>query len=344
MSRKRNDYLELSDEEDIALRSEEEDARDSRLTSLKNKRRKLNHSDEDEVSDRSDNDAASFATAQTSEAIRSHGEHDGIEGEGEGKVSEERKNTVSDTAPLKKSKTISRVLTPAELEASQRKVRKSGVVYLSRIPPFMKPSTVRHLLAPFGEVSRLFLTPEPPAHYKARVKSGGNKKRSFTEGWLEFTKKREAKTCVELLNGNIIGGKKGGFYHDDIWSMKYLQGFKWNDLMEQVAADEREREGRLRAEIARETRERKEFLTNIEQSKRLNGMEAKNEKKKGKEGEDTAGVDGALIETPATTSVKQQLSRRRQQTFRQNPVKAPTERTKASEQPEDVRRVLSRIF
>ena len=31
------------------------------------------------------------------------------------------------------------------------------------------------------------------------------------------------------------GGKKGSCYHDDILNVKYLPGFKWTDLTEQIA-------------------------------------------------------------------------------------------------------------
>lgn len=37
---------------------------------------------------------------------------------------------------------------------------KRGVVYLSRIPPHMKPLKLRHLLESFGEVLRIYLAPE----------------------------------------------------------------------------------------------------------------------------------------------------------------------------------------
>ena len=35
-----------------------------------------------------------------------------------------------------------------------------GIVYLSRLPPFMKPAKVRYTFAQFGEIGRLFLQPE----------------------------------------------------------------------------------------------------------------------------------------------------------------------------------------
>lgn len=40
-----------------------------------------------------------------------------------------------------------------------REMRK-GVIYLSRIPPHMKPEKIRHLLGQYGDVLRIFLQPE----------------------------------------------------------------------------------------------------------------------------------------------------------------------------------------
>lgn len=37
-----------------------------------------------------------------------------------------------------------------------------------------------------------------------------------------------------MLNAQVIGGKKGDRWRDDIWTMKYLSGFKWEMLGEQV--------------------------------------------------------------------------------------------------------------
>lgn len=122
---------------------------------------------------------------------------------------------------------LSKPLTKQNLVASDAAIKKSGVVYLSRIPPFMKPAKLRSLLEPYGKINRIFLTPEDPAEHTRRVRGGGNKKRSFTEGWVEFVKKKEAKKVCDLLNAQIIGGKKSSWYHDDVWALKYLNGFKW---------------------------------------------------------------------------------------------------------------------
>ena len=39
-------------------------------------------------------------------------------------------------------------------------VTSPGIIYLSRIPPFMKPHKVRHLLSRYGGVGRIYLQPE----------------------------------------------------------------------------------------------------------------------------------------------------------------------------------------
>ena len=105
---------------------------------------------------------------------------------------------------------------------------KPGILYLSRIPPFLKPSSLRSLLSPHAPkhgLGRIFLTPEDPEVHKQRKRSGGNKKRSFVDGWVEFVSKREAKAVAEGLNARPIGGR--GWYASDVWCLKYLRGFKW---------------------------------------------------------------------------------------------------------------------
>jgi len=45
-------------------------------------------------------------------------------------------------------------------ETRKKKSLAPGVVYLSRIPPFMQPHKVRHFFSPFGTVGRIYLQPE----------------------------------------------------------------------------------------------------------------------------------------------------------------------------------------
>ncbi|OMJ16568.1 Pre-rRNA-processing protein ESF2 [Smittium culicis] len=60
----------------------------------------------------------------------------------------------------RKKSSIVKPLTKEELLEYQKKEKKSGVIYMSRVPPFLKPNKVRRLLSKYGEIGRLFLAPE----------------------------------------------------------------------------------------------------------------------------------------------------------------------------------------
>ncbi|OBT43511.1 hypothetical protein VE00_06786 [Pseudogymnoascus sp. WSF 3629] len=249
--------------------------------------------------------------------------------------------TTTDDKPEEKSKRLrksgdlpggaSKLLSKKNLVATEAAVKRSGVVYLSRIPPFMKPQKLRSLLEPFGDINRIFMTPEDPTSHTRRVRNGGNKKRSFTDGWVEFVSKSDAKKACELLNTQIIGGKKGTYYHDDVWNLLYLRGFKWNNLTQQIAAENAERASRMRAEISKTTKENKEFVQNVERAKMLEGMEAKKAARRAKEGE---GI-------PDGESVKVKKGGERARQFRQTQA---VPKRKATDQSESVKQVLSKIF
>ena len=72
-----------------------------------------------------------------------------------------------------------------------------------------------------------------------RIRKGGNRKISFREGWVEFTDKRIAKLAAQTLNGIKMDNRKGSFYYEDVWTLKYLPKFKWHNLTERLAHEER---------------------------------------------------------------------------------------------------------
>ncbi|KAK4221623.1 hypothetical protein QBC38DRAFT_428809 [Podospora fimiseda] len=229
------------------------------------------------------------------------------------------------------------------LIVTESAIKKSGVIYLSRVPPFMKPQKLRSLLEPYGQINRIFLAPEDPAEHARRVKAGGNKKRSYSEGWVEFLKKKDAKKVVDLLNAQTIGGKKSSWYRDDVWSLKYLSGFKWHNLTEQIAAETAERQSRMMAEISRSAKENKEFVKNVERAKVLNGIEGKKRKKNGGD-EDEGGKEetggGGDGEGEGQEQGKQQQRRR---TFTQVPT-VKKRKMGETEGGDQVQRVLTKIF
>ncbi|KAF9924562.1 Activator of basal transcription 1 [Linnemannia zychae] len=174
----------------------------------------------------------------------------------------------------KKTKKV-KPLTPEELEKFQAAREKTGIVYLSRIPPFMKPIKLRHLLGAFGELGRVYLAPEDAKIAARRKKYGGNKKQNYTEGWVEFKDKSIAKQVAKSLNATIIGGSKKSFYHDDMWNIKYLPRFKWDHLTERIAYENASRAQRLQAEINQAKRENKVIMANVEKAKMIKSMEEK---------------------------------------------------------------------
>lgn len=92
-----------------------------------------------------------------------------------------------------------------------------GIIYLSRIPPYMGKSKLRKLFSAYGDVDRIYLTPEPHANYEKRIKDGGNKRRCYEEGWIEYLNKSQAKQVALKYNNATTGGKKRhNFYRDDI--------------------------------------------------------------------------------------------------------------------------------
>jgi ESF2/ABP1 family protein len=319
-TRKHNEFLEASgSEDDDNSQGYNSEAEDLRKGSRSSKRRKV----DSDVSDEEDLDS----------------DHD-EENKEEHATPEDNKEKDQDEEPTRPPKAIElpgtlKALSKKNLVATAAAIKRSGVVYLSRIPPFMKPTKLRSLLEPYGAINRIFLTPEDPASHTRRVRHGGNKKRSFTDGWVEFVNKMDAKRACELLNARTIGGKKGTFYHDDVWNLLYLKGFKWNNLTEQIAAENAERASRMRAEISKTTKENKEFVQNVERAKMLETMETKKAAKKRKE-EDTGGAE---IGEKTPSKIKKGAERAR--VFKQTAV-AP--KKPAGDQPDQVKRVLSKIF
>ena len=130
----------------------------------------------------------------------------------------------------------------------------------------MRWEKIIHLLRKYGDINRSHLVEEDPSITRYRKKHGGKGRPKFVEGWVEFVNKEDAKTAVSLLNGNIVGGKKSGYFHDCIWNMKYLKGFKWPQLMEMLAYEKRIRSEKLRAEFSASKKEDERYLENVQKS------------------------------------------------------------------------------
>ncbi|CEP12347.1 hypothetical protein [Parasitella parasitica] len=184
----------------------------------------------------------------------------------------------SSTKKKTKSKKLKK-LSPEELKKFEDARNRTGVCYLSRIPPFMRPKKVRSLLAKHADIGRIFLVPEDPKITARRKKYTKSKSTCFVEGWVEFKDKKRARALAEYLNTRQMGGKRTSPYYDELWSIKYLPRFKWHNLAEHMAHERQARKQRLRAEIAQSTRENKNYIQNVERAKMLQNMEQKKRKR-----------------------------------------------------------------
>jgi len=201
---KRNQFLDAGDSDDDAGRGYDSDG-DLQKGGRSAKRRKVDdgESDQGDLSDaggdQSDDDAGNDddAAVEGTSVATTDGTASGtaVPGKGSGKAKPE--------AAKIELPGMTKLLLKKNLVATEAAIKKSGVVYISRIPPYMNPAKLRSLLEPYGKINRLFLAPEDPAARTRRIKNGGNKKRSFTEGWVEFVRKKDAKKACELLNVSL---------------------------------------------------------------------------------------------------------------------------------------------
>eukprot|EP00834_Sanchytrium_tribonematis_P001565 NODE_39_length_35218_cov_0.479655.p28 type:complete len:198 gc:universal NODE_39_length_35218_cov_0.479655:28651-29244(+) len=145
----------------------------------------------------------------------------------------------------------------------------SGIVYLSRVPPFMKVEKVRHLFSKFGNLKRVFLEPFQEKQSK--------RKANYKQGWIEFEEVEDAKECAINLNNNSVGGR--GFHSDDLWNVKYLPKFKWHHLQLQLSRNRAIRQSKLRLLKSKVNKEHEFYAKQIKTSEKVSAIEERLEKK-----------------------------------------------------------------
>ncbi|KAI3642101.1 hypothetical protein MP228_011656 [Amoeboaphelidium protococcarum] len=179
----------------------------------------------------------------------------------------------SDNNNNNKNKEVKRPLD--NLQQFKQNIDKSGVVYMSRVPPHMEPHHIKHLLSKIGQIGRLYFAPEDEFTRMRRIKNGGSKKLQYKEGWIEFKDKKVAKAAAMQLNGTQMGGRKMSQYHDDLWNLKYLPKFKWIHLTEQMAYERMERAKRMAAETDVAKKNVQNYLAQVERARVKEQIEAK---------------------------------------------------------------------
>jgi ESF2/ABP1 family protein len=119
--------------------------------------------------------------------------------------------------------------------------------------------------------------------------------------------------------------------------MKYLRGFKWADLMEQIQRERGERGARKRIEDAKARKEEKVFLVGVERGKAIEGIRKKREAQ-GKKSGAGEGAGGEKI----TRVFKQNKVRGRSNET--NGVTGTGKLGEASLVDADAERILAKIF
>ncbi|CAM8930423.1 unnamed protein product [Rhodiola kirilowii] len=216
------------------------------------------------------------------------------------------------------------------MEAAEADLR--GVCYLSRVPPQMDHVKLRHKLSEYGEIERIYLVPEDPSAQVHRKKAGGFRGVRFSEGWVEFTSKFVAKRVADMLNCQPIGGKKRSAYYHDLWNIKYLSKFKWDDLTDEIAYKNASRQQKLALEVSAATRERDSYLKKVDKARELSAKAERLSKKKQKTEEESA-TETKVSETQPEYKV-----------FRQFPQNKPVAKTSASGKPKLSKSILSSVF
>ncbi|MES1918424.1 hypothetical protein MHBO_000391 [Bonamia ostreae] len=102
------------------------------------------------------------------------------------------------------------------------------------------------------------------------------KRKKFENGWIEFADKNVAKNVANSLNKTKMGGSVKNKYREDLWNLKFLPGFKWHHLTEQIQYEQEIKELKMR-EAAREAEaEEKFYLKRVSQNNFLNKMAEEN--------------------------------------------------------------------
>ncbi|KAF8080226.1 hypothetical protein N665_0964s0007 [Sinapis alba] len=129
----------------------------------------------------------------------------------------------------------------------------------------------------------------------------------FIDGkWVEFAKKSIAKSVADMLNGEQIGGKKKSAIYYDIWNIKYLTKFKWDDLTDEIAYKSAIREQKLNMVLSAAKREKDFYLSKVEKSLAMTEIDERMKKKRKIQEESGSNAEAAPVFFPHSDSLTSQ--------------------------------------
>merc|ERR1711916_164073 len=114
----------------------------------------------------------------------------------------------------------------------------------------------------------MFFKPESKALANERKAHGGNMlRRKYLEGWIEFEKKSQAKKVSSAFNSQQVGGS--GSFRTELWCIRYLRGFKWDDLKEEEVYKKALHDHKVRKEVATAKEDTQKYLDKVDKAKRI---------------------------------------------------------------------------
>jgi len=251
----------------------------------------------------------------TADVCTSTSASDDNDDDDDNKTGEAGTRNVKNEKKEKKAKKEEKSALRKEAQDYRDKLGQRGVLYLSRVPRNMNPTTVREHLEAYGEITRIYLA-EEESSIKSKAKAaerGANKHAYFNEGWIEFSDKKLAKRIAFTLNNTPISNKKGSKHYSELWNLKYLHKFQWDYLTEKFAYERRVREAKIKASMLQAKKDNAEFAELVERGKTQKHVQERMSERKRKAGD--SGSGGGDQSSSASSS-----SNKRVRKFRQNAV------------------------
>ncbi|KAL8445092.1 hypothetical protein Emag_005199 [Eimeria magna] len=176
------------------------------------------------------------------------------------------------------------------LAAVDSETKGRGVIYVAQLPHgWTRLQTIRYFER-FGEVTRVFLNRKEE---KGSIRKG--RRFVFTDGWIEFRKKRHAKRVVALLDGQPVGGKKRSKHAQDLLMLSYLRKFSFTSLYEDAMHVKRTRQDRLNAQMARVKKESQMYVELLEHKHSAEQLKQRLSRKNDRQGEQPEDEDEAAV-------------------------------------------------
>lgn len=217
-TRKHNDFLDIAASDDEASGSDrgydsEANAAESKGRAVKRRRTTT----KPDFSPESDEDEDEEDKAPEKE------DEDNEDEDGGASLEDSTKPSTKSAKSLKAKGKLAKLSKLANGKAPKK--TRSGVIYFSSLPPYLKPFALKAMLEKrgFGGITKIFLAPLLPS--AAGHRSRSNKRKLYTEGWIEFESKKTAKICAETLNATIVGGLKSSCESTGIFTIIYVPLF-----------------------------------------------------------------------------------------------------------------------